>query len=226
MCDAPYSAHAVARPGPARRRECTGPAGASRTCPRPSPTTRTLHKFTSHHTHSPGHRRSARHTSRRRSMPAGEERRAGRRRVAWPHRHGPTALSLSLPGRKIVGPPPPGRAEYGAGRRKLPPGAAQPAQGAQGDAPRRASAQTEAFGRRGLVMQHLLPLGLRGDERPRRRRGSGQAHGVVAGTDWLSARTVSISSAWATAELRRRPSAPLGSSGRFENSQIVRNYCD
>ena len=119
MCDAPYSAHAVARPGPARRRECTGPAGASRTCPRPSPTTRTLHKFTSHHTHSPGHRRSARHTSRRRSMPAGEERRAGRRRVAWPHRHGPTALSLSLPGRKIVGPPPPGRAEYGAGRRTL-----------------------------------------------------------------------------------------------------------
>ena len=96
LCDAPYSAHAVARPGPARRRECTGPAGASRTCPRPSPTTRTLHKFTSHHTHSPGHRRSARHTSRRRSMPAGEERRAGRRRVAWPHRHGPTTLSLSL----------------------------------------------------------------------------------------------------------------------------------
>ena len=29
-------------------------------------------------------------------MPAGEERRAGRRRVAWPHRHGPTTLSLSL----------------------------------------------------------------------------------------------------------------------------------
>ena len=107
------------------------------------------------------------------------------------------------------------------------PGAAQPAQGAQGDAPRRASAKTEAFGRRGLVMQHLLPLGLRGDERPRRRRGSGQAHGVVAGTDRLSARPVSISSAWATAELRRRHiSAPLGSSGRFEKRPIVCDYCD
>ena len=153
--------------------------------------------------------------------------RAGRRRVAWPHRHGPTALSLSLPGRKIVGPPPPGRAEYGACRRTLrmarPRRSSACARCARRRSPPRIS-ENRGLGRRGPVMQHLLPLGLRGDERPRRRRGSGQAHGVVAGTDRLSARPVSISSAWATAELRRRPiSSPLGSSGRFENSQIVRD---
>ena len=137
------------------------------------------------------------------------------------------SLSLSLPGRKIVGPPPPGRAEYGACRRTLrmarPRRSSACARCARRRSPPRIS-ENRGLGRRGPVMQHLLPLGLRGDERPRRRRGSGQAHGVVAGTDRLSARPVSISSAWATAELRRRPiSSPLGSSGRFENSQIV---CD